>query len=97
MPREPVIEQQPDPHDYSEAETRTHLIDLELKRAGWPLDEPRDREFELRGMPNAKGTGYADYVLWGADGKPMAVIEAKRTGRSPAEGQHQAHHGAAEK
>ncbi|TAE78415.1 MAG: DUF4145 domain-containing protein [Verrucomicrobia bacterium] len=83
-------QQQPDPHDYSEAETRTHLIDLELKRAGWPLDQPRDREFELRGMPNAKGIGYADYVLWGDDGLPLAVVEAKKTTADARAGQQQA-------
>jgi type I restriction enzyme R subunit len=36
---------QPDTHDYSEAETRDYFIDLLLKEAGWPLDQPRDREF----------------------------------------------------
>jgi len=42
---------QPDTHDYSEAETRDYFIDLLLKEAGWPLDQPRDREFEVTGMP----------------------------------------------
>ena len=45
---------QPDTHDYSEAETRDYFIDLLLKEAGWPLDQPRDREFEVTGMPNAR-------------------------------------------
>ncbi len=40
-------------------------------------------------MPNAEGKGYVDYVLWG-DGKPLAVIEAKRTTKSPHIGQQQA-------
>ena len=40
---------QPDTHDYSEAETRDYFIDLLLKEAGWPLDQPRDREFEVSG------------------------------------------------
>jgi type I restriction enzyme R subunit len=80
----------PDEHDYSESQTREYLIDLLLRESGWDLAEARDREFEVHGMPNNQGVGYADYVLWGADGKPMAVIEAKRTGRSPAEGQQQA-------
>lgn len=81
---------QPDTHDYSEAETRDYFIDLLLKEAGWPLDQPRDREFEVTGMPNANGTGFVDYVLWGDDGKPLALVEAKRTKRSPHEGQEQA-------
>jgi len=81
---------QPDPHDYCEAETRDYFIDLLLKEAGWPLDHPRDREFELTGMPNAEGKGFADYVLWGADGKPLGVVEAKRTRRDARVGQQQA-------
>ena len=42
------------------------------------------------GMPNDKGVGYVDYVLWGADGKPLAVVEAKRTTVDPEVGQQQA-------
>jgi type I restriction enzyme R subunit len=80
----------PDTHDYSEAETRRWLIDAELRRAGWPLDSPRDREYRVTGMPNAQGEGYADYVLWGDDGKPLAVVEAKRTTVDPAAGRQQA-------
>jgi type I restriction enzyme, R subunit len=86
----PPAEQQPDPHDYSEAETRRYLIDVELRRAGWPLDQARDREYEVTGMPNAKGIGYADYVLWGDDGKPLGVVEAKKTTADPQVGQQQA-------
>lgn len=81
---------QPDTHDYSEAETRDYFIDLLLKEAGWALDKPQDREFEVSGMPNNKGLGYVDYVLWGDDGKPLAVIEAKRTKRDAKVGQQQA-------
>jgi type I restriction enzyme R subunit len=69
----------PDDHDYSEAETRAYFIDLLLHEAGWPLDKPEDREYEVTGMPNETGIGYVDYVLWGADGKPLAIVEAKRT------------------
>jgi type I restriction enzyme R subunit len=80
----------PDRHDYAEAETRDAYIDVLLREAGWPLAEARDREFPIEGMPNTEGVGYADYVLWGADGKPLAVVEAKRTRRRPREGQQQA-------
>jgi len=78
-----------DDHDYSEAETRDYFIDLLLKEAGWTLSDARDREYEVTGMPDGK-LGYADYVLWGDDGKPLAVIEAKRTRREPRVGQQQA-------
>lgn len=81
---------QPDTHDYSEAETRDYFIDLLLKEAGWPLDQARDREFEVSGMPNAEGKGFVDYVLWGDDGKPLGLVEAKRTRRDPRAGQQQA-------
>ncbi len=54
----------------SEAATRDYFIDLLLKEAGWPLDQERDREFPVTGMPNNQGTGFVDYVLWGDDGKP---------------------------
>jgi type I restriction enzyme R subunit len=81
---------QPDTHDYSEEQTRDYFIDLLLKEAGWPLDQPRDREFEVRGMPNAEGKGFVDYVLWGDDGKTLALVEAKRTRRDPRVGQQQA-------
>ena len=85
-----AAEQQADTHDYSEAETRRYLIDVELRRAGWPLDRQRDREYEVTGMPNNKGVGYVDYVLWGDDGKPLGVIEAKRTMKDSRAGQQQA-------
>ncbi|MDB5970273.1 MAG: type restriction protein res subunit [Hydrocarboniphaga sp.] len=80
----------PDTHDYSEAETRDQFIDLLLREAGWALDQKRDREYEVGGMPNMQGQGFVDYVLWGDDGKPLAVVEAKRTRKSPGAGQQQA-------
>jgi type I restriction enzyme R subunit len=80
----------PDAHNYSEAETRDYFIDLLLKEAGWPLDQARDREFEVTGMPNKDGAGYVDYVLWADDGKPLGLVEAKRTRRDSRVGQQQA-------
>lgn len=80
----------PDPTLATEAETRTALIDILLHEAGWKLDDPRDREWPLTGIPTPSGTGRADYVLWGDDGRPLAVIEAKRTRKSAAEGRVQA-------
>ncbi|MBN9202043.1 MAG: restriction endonuclease subunit R [Microbacterium sp. SCN 70-18] len=80
----------PDTHDYDEAAARDLFIDVLLREAGWPLDQDRDREYEVHGMPNADGRGFVDYVLWGADGLPLAVVEAKRTSKSPEVGQQQA-------
>jgi type I restriction enzyme, R subunit len=80
----------PDTHDYSETETRDYFIDLLLKEAGWALDKTQDREFPVTGMPSDSGQGFVDYVLWGDDGKPMALVEAKRTKRDARVGQQQA-------
>lgn len=83
-------EAQPDTHDYSEAETRKLFIDTLLKEAGWLLDKAKNFEIEVTGMPNGENKGYVDYVLWGDDGKPLALIEAKRTTKSASVGQQQA-------
>ena len=84
----------PDTHDYAEAQTRDYFIDLLLKETGWELDPKKIFEVEVSGMPNnnnaADGTGFVDYVLWGDDGKPLALIEAKRTKKSAKVGQQQA-------
>ena len=80
----------PDTHDWNEDKTRKLIIDLALQRAGWALDQEQDREYEVTGMPNKKGIGYADYVLWGENGKPLAVVEAKKTTVDPEVGQQQA-------
>lgn len=80
----------PDTHDYGEAATRDRFIDTLLREAGWDPQAPGVAEVPVTGMPNATGTGYADYVLWGADGRPLAVVEAKATRHGPAKGQQQA-------
>lgn len=85
-----VNEARPDTHDYNEEQTRDLYIDLLLKEAGWTLNQPQDREYEVSGMPNQQGKGFVDYVLWGEDGKPLAVVEAKRTRRDARVGQQQA-------
>jgi type I restriction enzyme R subunit len=82
--------QKVDDRDYSEAETRDRFIDVLLAEAGWSLSEEQDREFPVTGMPTGGGVGFVDYVLWGADGRPLALVEAKRTTKSPQLGQQQA-------
>jgi type I restriction enzyme R subunit len=77
----------PDDHNYSEGETRDYFIDLLLKEAGWALANREDREFPVIGMPNNTGEGFVDYVLWGDDGKPLGLVEAKRTKRDSRVGQ----------
>lgn len=85
-----AAEARPDQHDYNEAETRDRYIDLLLREAGWALDQPDDTEFRVEGMPNNEGIGFVDYVLWGADGKPLGLVEAKRTRMDARAGQQQA-------
>ena len=76
--------------DISEYETRKKYIDLELKLAGWDFGTNITEELKLTGMPNNKNEGYADYVLFGKNGLPLAVVEAKRTSVDPRVGQNQA-------
>ena len=69
----------PKPLDLSEYKTRKIYIDTMLTDAGWTEGKDWLNEVELPGMPNKSEVGYADYVLYGDDGRPLAVIEAKRT------------------
>ena len=78
-------------HDWSEADTRRYKIDALLAEAGWTdLVEGHDIEYEVHGMPSGSGVGYVDYVLWGDDGLPLAVVEAKKALKNPQVGQQQA-------
>lgn len=79
-----------DDRNYNEADTRDLIIDVLLGEAGWSLTDQRDREYPVGGMPPDGGPGYIDYVLWGADGLPLAVIEAKRASKSAELGRTQA-------
>lgn len=85
-------------NNISEADTRRYFIDLMLREAGWDvLDEnglvcggKACVEIEVNGMPNNSGVGFADYVLFSDNGRPLAVIEAKKTSVDPVRGRHQA-------
>ena len=82
----------------TEAETRKHFIDLMLEEAGWEvlsvegamMPSKAGIEIEVEGMPNSQRKGFVDYVLFGSNGKPLAVVEAKRTSKDPVAGKHQA-------
>lgn len=84
---EPDEYPEPDPSEY---ETRKKLIDRGLRDAGWIENRNWLNEYKLDGMPNSSGVGYADYVLFGDDGYPLAIIEAKRTTVDIGAGRHQA-------
>ena len=80
----------PKPLDLSEYKTRKIYIDTMLGDVGWIEGKNWLNEVELTGMPNNAGVGYADYVLYGDDGKALAVVEAKRTCVDVAKGRQQA-------
>ena len=80
----------PKPLDLSEYKTRKLYIDTMLTDAGWTEGRDWLNEVELPGMPNKSEVGYADYVLYGDDGRPLAVVEAKRTCVDVAKGRQQA-------
>lgn len=80
----------PKPLDISEYGTRKMYIDTMLEDAGWIEGKNWFNEVELLGMPNKSEKGYADYVLYGDDGKVLAVIEAKRTCTDVSKGRQQA-------
>ncbi len=82
--------------NFNEDETRKRIIDLDLRNAGWnvALDdkstEDVGKEVKVTDQPTTTGVGYVDYVLWDDDGKPLAVIEAKRTRENIEKGRQQA-------
>ncbi len=80
----------PKPLELSEYKTRKLYIDAMLTDAGWKEGKDWQNEVELFGMPNKSEVGYADYVLYGDDGRPLAVIEAKRTCVDVSKGRQQA-------
>lgn len=82
------------PEDLSEFQTRKIYIDVDLKFMGWKfdgIDADVQEEYPVQGMAGVVGQmGYCDYVLFGKDGLPLAVIEAKRTSKDPNIGRKQA-------
>lgn len=85
----------------TEAYTRSELIDVLLQQAGWDVKDPTQivEEFDIQtslpegvGEPQTpyQGHQFSDYVLLGKDGKPLAVVEAKRSSNDAALGREQA-------
>ncbi|EWS53036.1 MULTISPECIES: type I restriction endonuclease [unclassified Methylibium] len=78
----------------NEATTRAQLVDAQLAHAGWNKSRRSlIEEFVLSAQENEAGYNaqqFADYVLLGSDGKPLAVVEAKRTSRDELAGKRQA-------
>ncbi|MCD8048362.1 MAG: DEAD/DEAH box helicase family protein [Clostridia bacterium] len=80
--------------DLSEFETRKTYIDIDMKQMGWKFtgtDADVCEEYPVDDMAGVLGKkGYADCVLFGKDGLPLAVVEAKRTSKDPNSGRKQA-------
>lgn len=80
--------------DLSEFKTRKIYIDVDMKLMGWKftgVDADVQEEYPVEGMAGVIGQmGYCDYVLFGKDGRPLAVVEAKRTSKDPNIGRKQA-------
>lgn len=89
-----VVESVEIPKLTPELETRKLFIDVLLQEAGWDnLKKGTGVEFQVVGMPkstNPSGKGYVDYVLWGDNGLPLAVVEAKQTLLDAKKGKQQA-------
>ena len=80
--------------DLSEFKTRKIYIDVDMKQMGWKftgVDADVQEEYEVEGMAGVVGQlGYCDYVLFGKDGMPLALVEAKRSSKDPNIGRKQA-------
>jgi len=77
--------------------TRKEIIDNRLKQAGWNVTDPtqvvEEYDIHLRveePISPYGGHQYSDYVLLGKDGKPLAVVEAKKTSVDAGLGREQA-------
>ena len=83
---------------FSEQSTRQRLIDALLASRGWDVGaegadtEQVTQEEKVLHQPTKTGEGFADYVLWDDNGKPLAVVEAKKTAVDAEKGRHQARH-----
>jgi type I restriction enzyme R subunit len=81
---------------FDEEMTRRRLIDSLLAAAGWNVGpdgsstEQVGQEVEVSGQPTPSGKGKVDYVLWGDNGKPLGVVEGKKTAVDAEAGRTQA-------
>ncbi|WP_341679405.1 DEAD/DEAH box helicase family protein [Niveibacterium sp. SC-1] len=81
---------------FSEDNTRKWLIDRDLRMAGWNVGHNGactlqvGQEVDVLHQGTASGEGRVDYVLWDDNGKPLAVVEAKKTLIDVRAGQQQA-------
>lgn len=85
----------------SEAQTRIELIDKQLELSGWNISDPTqvvhefdiivDLSEEIKELQTSyQGHQFSDYVLLGKNGKPLAVVEAKKSSKDAEIGREQA-------
>jgi type I restriction enzyme R subunit len=85
----------------NESTTRKELIDVQLKEAGWDINDHtqvvEEYVIDLTAgnqvkEPTEKYTNnqFSDYVLLGKNGKPLAVVEAKKSSKDANTGREQA-------
>jgi type I restriction enzyme R subunit len=84
----------------NEAETRKDIIDKRLKIAGWNINDRSQVIKELHiiiddnlveeATTPYSGRQFSDYVLLGKNGKPIAVVEAKKSSVDASIGREQA-------
>ncbi|HTA63222.1 MAG TPA: DEAD/DEAH box helicase family protein [Bacteroidia bacterium] len=85
----------------NEAKTRKEIIDKRLQVAGWNVSDHTQvvEEFDIDVRPRLgveepltkySGHQFSDYVLLGKDGKPLAVVEAKKSSVDANVGKEQA-------
>ena len=85
----------------NESTTRKELINVQLKEAGWDVNDHtqvvEEYVVDLNSENQAKeatekytNNQFSDYVLLGKNGKPLAVVEAKRSSKDANTGREQA-------
>lgn len=85
----------------NEAQTRKTLIDTKLAEAGWNINNVTQVNTEyLINIDNGnevsepesvyKSNQFSDYVLLGKNGKPIAIVEAKKASKDAELGREQA-------
>jgi type I restriction enzyme R subunit len=81
---------------FNEADTRRYLIDQMLADEGWDVGKGNTntaeviKEVPVKYQSGKSGEGKADYVLDDDNGKPLGVVEAKKTAVDPQLGRKQA-------
>jgi type I restriction enzyme R subunit len=78
----------------NEAQTRTRLIDPQLRTADWKLSDRSQVRFEVPvdGYDAEPWNGVTDYCLYDSSGNVLAVVEAKRCARNAREADEQLRH-----